>query len=113
MSSLRVRVSTTCLLLLVFFFNDTATTEIYTLSLHDALPISGIPACRSAHAGYALLEPRPAREQIGRAHVLTPVTRGYLVCRLLLEKKTTALILLLAIRLLKYNLVTTGSSNVT
>src|SRR2546422_7415405 len=28
-------------LLLVFFFNDTATTEIYTLSLHDALPISG------------------------------------------------------------------------
>ena len=27
-----------------FFFNDTATTEIYTLSLHDALPISGIPA---------------------------------------------------------------------
>src|SRR3712207_9065162 len=29
-----------CLLLLFFFFNDTATTEIYTLSLHDALPIS-------------------------------------------------------------------------
>src|SRR2546430_8957091 len=31
---------------LLFFFNDTATTEIYTLSLHDALPISGA-ACRS------------------------------------------------------------------
>src|SRR5256885_6381949 len=29
---------------LFFFFNDTATTEIYTLSLHDALPISGSPA---------------------------------------------------------------------
>src|SRR5215467_4006701 len=33
------------LLFVFFFFNDTATTEIYTLSLHDALPISG-PACR-------------------------------------------------------------------
>src|SRR5256885_6714072 len=30
----------------IFFFNDTATTEIYTLSLHDALPISRILACR-------------------------------------------------------------------
>src|ERR1043166_6536676 len=30
-----------------FFFNDTATTEIYTLSLHDALPICGYPACRN------------------------------------------------------------------
>src|SRR5258708_15350522 len=30
----------------VFFFNDTATTEIYTLSLHDALPISSVRACR-------------------------------------------------------------------
>src|SRR2546428_5873836 len=29
-----------------FFFNDTATTEIYTLSLHDALPICGFPPCR-------------------------------------------------------------------
>src|SRR5215208_8130473 len=33
-------------LLLVFFFNDTATTEIYTLSLHDALPISNAPRRR-------------------------------------------------------------------
>src|SRR2546422_4426165 len=33
-------------ILLFFFFNDTATTEIYTLSLHDALPISGDPAAR-------------------------------------------------------------------
>src|ERR1051326_204352 len=33
----------------VFFFNDTATTEIYTLSLHDALPISMIPVAGSAY----------------------------------------------------------------
>src|SRR2546430_5798381 len=32
-----------------FFFNDTATTEIYTLSLHDALPISLMPACETLH----------------------------------------------------------------
>src|SRR3712207_7928781 len=32
-----------CVLLIFFFFNDTATTEIYTLSLHDALPISPLP----------------------------------------------------------------------
>src|SRR5574342_1423575 len=45
---------------LLFFFNDTATTEIYTLSLHDALPISGptggrcsSPCARSARAGAA------------------------------------------------------------
>src|SRR3712207_590244 len=48
---------------LCFFFNDTATTEIYTLSLHDALPISvvtGVPRTEDArqtliHAGYRLL----------------------------------------------------------
>src|SRR5437773_7485372 len=34
-------IRTLCVLLLFFFFNDTAPTEIYTLSLHDALPISG------------------------------------------------------------------------
>src|ERR1022692_5238838 len=34
-----------CLLVFFFFFNDTATTEIYTLSLHDALPISTKSAC--------------------------------------------------------------------
>src|SRR3989442_1395914 len=41
--------STVSLLLFFFFFNDTATTEIYTLSLHDALPISGPP--RRHHVG--------------------------------------------------------------
>src|SRR5215213_3142795 len=38
-----------CLGIGVFFFTDTATTEIYTLSLHDALPISATPPCRLLH----------------------------------------------------------------
>ena len=55
-----------------FFFNDTATTEIYTLSLHDALPISearGNPrrGRRLAHGEAASMRPRA--EEIGRAHV--------------------------------------------
>src|SRR2546430_17001785 len=41
-------------LLFFFFFNDTATTEIYTLSLHDALPISGHPL--AAEAGMRILK---------------------------------------------------------
>src|SRR5260221_4696700 len=60
-----------------FFFNDTATTEIYTLSLHDALPISLDPTVASAHGGVgnALLSLRRSaeaaaayREAIARAH---------------------------------------------
>src|ERR1043166_10218891 len=70
-----------------FFFNDTATTEIYTLSLHDALPISRSRSRR--HCAIAFSRRRLlAFQQIGRAHVLTPVTFRNLVCRLLLEKKT-------------------------
>src|SRR2546427_10797833 len=47
------------LLLIFFFFNDTATTEIYTLSLHDALPISRgewgrCPSRRSSSVGLAV-----------------------------------------------------------
>src|SRR6185312_17561280 len=45
-----------CFLFFFFFFNDTATTEIYTLSLHDALPISG--CCVFPHRGNT---PRPSR----------------------------------------------------
>src|SRR5476649_3061812 len=44
--------------LLLFFFNDTATTEIYTLSLHDALPISD-PGCRHLLAGLVRLTEIP------------------------------------------------------
>src|SRR3989337_3652998 len=46
-----------CLLFFFFFFNDTATTEIYTLSLHDALPICD-RGCRPCHRGRG---PGPAR----------------------------------------------------
>src|SRR3712207_9391645 len=88
--------------MVIFFFNDTATTEIYTLSLHDALPISrkglfvleGEPGsgfdvtCR-AFAGdpveYAMRDPRSGRRS--EEHTSELQSRQYLVCRLLLEKK--------------------------
>src|SRR3712207_8914371 len=99
--------------MLFFFFNDTATTEIYTLSLHDALPIlifcqatstykghiirrglirqtsaslmSHIPGC--CLAGICTAPPY----RIGRSeeHTSELQSRQYLVCRLLLEKKKT------------------------
>src|SRR5256885_13395626 len=46
--------------IIFFFFNDTATTEIYTLSLHDALPICGVYGARGAHAWHALVLHRTA-----------------------------------------------------
>src|SRR2546425_10694048 len=79
-----------------FFFNDTATTEIYTLSLHDALPISatstaatartGSPARRSATMPPVSSRPtsRPMRSE---EHTSELQSLAYLVCRLLLEKK--------------------------
>src|SRR3712207_8491336 len=100
-------------MIVVFFFNDTATTEIYTLSLHDALPISvaarysclSQSVChsdrgksqrssftRSTPAGdrsardsaYGISQPpRPRSEE----HTSELQSRQYLVCRLLLEKK--------------------------
>src|SRR5256885_6792798 len=48
-----------------FFFNDTATTEIYTLSLHDALPIS------ARRADGLRMSARPVRHERGRRHVVT------------------------------------------
>src|SRR3712207_7379800 len=77
----------------VFFFNDTATTEIYTLSLHDALPISpvGDPHARS-NRGLVHVEPGASLDDpfhISRSeeHTSELQSRQYLVCRLLLEKK--------------------------
>src|SRR2546425_9607083 len=82
-----------------FFFNDTATTEIYTLSLHDALPISVVAiteSCRSRPASSttpASPGPRPrARSCSGmrsEEHTSELQSLAYLVCRLLLEKKKT------------------------
>src|SRR5215510_3632157 len=68
-----------------FFFNDTATTEIYTLSLHDALPISFCePGTTSIFTPLASLCPRSTRSE---EHTSELQSRGHLVCRLLLEKK--------------------------
>src|SRR2546422_7589364 len=90
------------MLLFFFFFNDTATTEIYTLSLHDALPISrgtavldGVPARhRARHATpqdvqVARQRHRSARRRAARSeeHTSELQSRLHLVCRLLLEKK--------------------------
>src|SRR2546425_8864704 len=88
-----------------FFFNDTATTEIYTLSLHDALPICdrGRRRPRGARAGrdprHSRQEPRHHEpdehaegygqrpEARSEEHTSELQSLAYLVCRLLLEKK--------------------------
>src|SRR3712207_7159557 len=58
----------------MFFFNDAATTEIYTLSLHDALPISGAPR---RHAGYRRVgEGRPVRPLLRRVQHSAGDLRG-------------------------------------
>src|SRR3989442_3549442 len=76
-----------------FFFNDTATTEIYTLSLHDALPIWH-RAFSPSRGGAARVYWAQAREGanlmlVGRSeeHTSELQSRPHLVCRLLLEKK--------------------------
>src|SRR3712207_8822288 len=96
----------------VFFFNDTATTEIYTLSLHDALPICGRnptprrpgpwtrrrlgrPRGRLPSSSWVLDQPQarklPAMVRVeeirSEEHTSELQSRQYLVCRLLLEKK--------------------------
>src|SRR6476620_12559452 len=68
-----------------FFFNDTATTEIYTLSLHDALPI-GRPHQRREPAGGGDDLP-PLLAARSEEHTSELQSRQDLVCRLLLEKK--------------------------
>src|SRR3712207_9299101 len=95
----------------IFFFNDTATTEIYTLSLHDALPISrgsararsrGRPPSRAATSRpgsqrrLTAARPRASPSRHGwspaarsEEHTSELQSRQYLVCRLLLEKKKT------------------------
>src|SRR2546430_9745191 len=80
-----------------FFFNDTATTEIYTLSLHDALPISSGEKQSGKIAARALGVRMLGAEHriIGRAamrseeHTSELQSQANLVCRLLLEKKKT------------------------
>src|SRR3712207_9290705 len=96
-------------LALIFFFNDTATTEIYTLSLHDALPIycsspytngngHKLPAFRQQPCDGFRFEFRSVihsdgtdaksnRYRRSEEHTSELQSRQYLVCRLLLEKK--------------------------
>src|SRR5258708_17108523 len=71
-----------------FFFNDTATTEIYTLSLHDALPISPFALCCCARRT-VLGSPDPTGKELRRSeeHTSELQSPDHLVCRLLLEKK--------------------------
>src|SRR5437870_7553739 len=74
---------------LFFFFNDPATTEIYTLSLHDALPIW--PDARARPQAEPPLQYRRGVHASGtlrsEEHTSELQSRGHLVCRLLLEKK--------------------------
>src|SRR5436309_15313775 len=72
-----------------FFFNDTATTEIYTLSLHDALPICAAPRSRRSPEGgrHAFGIARSNVRLRSEEHTSELQSRENLVCRLLLEKK--------------------------
>src|SRR2546430_11238182 len=77
-----------------FFFNDTATTEIYTLSLHDALPILTSPSGRKTGFNVARIStvvpglgPSSLRSE---EHTSELQSQSNLVCRLLLEKKKIA-----------------------
>src|SRR5689334_25441595 len=80
--------------LLFFFFNDTATTEIYTLSLHDALPIS---SAAGSPATLIFSTPKPSATRVralatvsgvrSEEHTSELQSQFHLVCRLLLEKK--------------------------
>src|SRR5258708_20909086 len=95
-----------------FFFNDTATTEIYTLSLHDALPILSMSRNPNGTGAFTLdcapspntfncnaprlftptktptTTPTPSRSEEHTSELQSP---DHLVCRLLLEKKNTLL----------------------
>src|SRR3989442_11726261 len=71
-----------------FFFNDTATTEIYTLSLHDALPIfKEFRSVSLYHIRSLLCVPLRIKERRSEEHTSELQSRPHLVCRLLLEKK--------------------------
>src|SRR5207253_11127589 len=81
---------------LLFFFHNTPPTDTYTLSLHDALPISSARPCSrrwprprccgSVPLGWPTGWRRPAARR-SEEHTSELQSRGHLVCRLLLEKK--------------------------
>src|ERR1039458_8892775 len=71
----------------VFFFNDTATTEIYTLSLHDALPIS-LAACAFMSGSFFLRQSSTQNASRSEEHTSELQSLRHLVCRHLLEKRS-------------------------
>src|SRR5688572_32181564 len=82
-----------------FCFTDTATPEIYTLSLHDALPISGALGHERAVGGARIRRRRAPRARPDRGacrrseeHTSELQSQSNLVCRLLLEKKMLILV---------------------
>src|SRR5438445_2948030 len=95
MQDLTFRIDDPSSILCFFFFNDPPTTELYTLSLHDALPISFFTESRVSAKSFSWRAWR-ARSRWRRAfptatrseeHTSELQSRQYLVCRLLLEKK--------------------------
>src|SRR5476649_3081307 len=77
--------SSFCRMFHFFFFNDTATTEIYTLSLHDALPIS--ERARAHEIAHLFRQVEQAQRIRSEEHTSELQSHSDLVCRLLLEKK--------------------------
>src|SRR2546429_3358480 len=77
------------MIVFVFFFNDTATTEIYTLSLHDALPISPkkMESTARPEKPNAATRAESSASTRSEEHTSELQSRLHLVCRLLLEKK--------------------------
>src|SRR5206468_11697879 len=84
-----------CLTVILFFFTDTATPEIYTLSLHDALPIcnyTGVTGLvRAGRNGGAWNGANGIVTSRSEEHTSELQSRSDLVCRLLLEKKKTTI----------------------
>src|SRR5260370_6257841 len=83
------------MMMFFFFFNDTATTEIYTLSLHDALPICDSPELRAQFKATVPLGRFATIDDVANArseeHTSELQSHLNLVCRLLLEKKKITL----------------------
>src|SRR5437899_6571189 len=76
-----------------FFFHDTATTEIYTLSLHDALPICpSVSLCLCVSVAYIDSAEVFDHHQRSEEHTSELQSLRHLVCRLLLEKKKKEII---------------------
>src|SRR5499433_4534632 len=94
-----------------FFFNDTATTEIYTLSLHDALPIWRAACTLTAARRTWRSSTRRSAATRSEEHTSELQSLTNLVCRLLLEKKTKNCLPIyyvnIIINLMTYSLIST------